>query len=428
MNINKDSIYKSLRIILISIVIIGCVFNAYNMIGHCASSESSDSYSTDLPFYVGSGWGNNFTASQIFTIVTTCDDAITQNNMYNWTFPDIDAILLYDWDNTYYNFVCLSGEGLFSSDKSTFEPSYCRFASNVDGYTTQIKVTLLKSDLSFSSIGYSSTMDFSNSAWFSSSPSGGYVFNKSVDCALYPVYITDDIVYNNIVYFTQAPTSTPEYDWNTIGSMISNISEIEDSNLPQVDINPPSDTSSIPSWLQKILNALKTINLSIQAVGVTIANNFKNLLDSLKGFLQPYLDSILEKFDSIIDYLSEFFAFPSAQEVFNILSTSQVYIFVNTVKGYFSQLSQFLGVGLTVPQALSFSFNTGANNGYFSNISLTLDFSWYENVRSIVLPVILTFLYCGMALHFYRALPGLIGGVQPFNDSSTNVVKSHRIE
>ena len=83
-----------------------------------ASSGSDSNYINQLPFYVGAGWGNNFSTSDISTIVSTCTSAITSNNMESPYFPDVDAILLYDWDNTYYNFVCLSGTSKVIGRKS----------------------------------------------------------------------------------------------------------------------------------------------------------------------------------------------------------------------------------------------------------------------------------------------------------------------
>ena len=82
-----------------------------------ASSGSDSNYINQLPFYVGAGWGNSFSSSEISTIVNTCTSAISSNNMDSPYFPDVDAIILYDWDNTYYNFVLFLCQTFFGFSK-----------------------------------------------------------------------------------------------------------------------------------------------------------------------------------------------------------------------------------------------------------------------------------------------------------------------
>ena len=379
-----------------------------------ASSGSDSNYINQLPFYVGAGWGNSFSSSEISTIVNTCTSAISSNNMDSPYFPDVDAIILYDWDNTYYNFVCLSGDGLFSSNSTSFEPSYCRWASNVNGYTTQIKVTLLKSDFSFYQIGYSATMDFSNSGWFTSSPTGNYVLNAGTDLALYPVYIADDIVYNNVTYFTTFSGSGSDESFSLLDIFVQNLEDLEDSSeLP--DLPTPDSNDTTNTLLGKILQSLKKSNTSNIAGSFTFIQTLGDKFDNLISFFNSLYELGLDS-DGNFSLLTFFrkLLFADSTTLYGIYANSDVGGFLINLKTVVNNIFGVLTVDPADHVYLTFDFSRVT---YFRSVGVvTVDFDWYIPLRSQIATVFGVFFFIGMVLLYIRKIPSFFAGLSASDD------------
>jgi len=95
-----DKLYKVLRIVLVTLAIMGVVFGLMKKVGLCAAS--SDSVITSLPFPVGPGYGNNYTSSELNTIISVIEDDMESAN--DPDYSSIGIIIPGEIDSTYTRF------------------------------------------------------------------------------------------------------------------------------------------------------------------------------------------------------------------------------------------------------------------------------------------------------------------------------------
>ena len=89
---NLDKTRKVISILLMSAMLIGLVFNAMKIVGHCEAASRSE-----LPIYVGAGWGNSFSQSEYDQIVSSIQSYVASLN--DRDYPYVNTILLWDYDS-----------------------------------------------------------------------------------------------------------------------------------------------------------------------------------------------------------------------------------------------------------------------------------------------------------------------------------------
>ena len=110
---NDNKFYKVLRIIFLTLAIVSMVFGLCKKVGLCASDVGSGSGSSDEYlvltnyFPIGAGCGNNFSFSELDTVVANIKSVIP----YDSDFPSCDLICVYESSpsNNTISFVCFSG-------------------------------------------------------------------------------------------------------------------------------------------------------------------------------------------------------------------------------------------------------------------------------------------------------------------------------
>lgn len=438
---NIDKTRKVVSIVLMCLMIGSIVFNAFNIVGHCASD--SDIVINSLPFPIGAGFGNTFTQDQIDSIVSQAQaDCVSQGDS---GYPSVTYICIYEvnsngsfYVNCYYDDPTLSTNGGFACTGGTsFEDLALQFAfHNSNGY---LGTRRLYFDSNFQKQSGSwvrpGIINVQTNTWVVSSPTGGYMLPTNTTLYGYPIYSVRDLSYDDVVYFSN---DLPALDFGGH----SKGGNITDYTFDQTDEAAPTDPSAVAGsggWLSKILGVLNKLNK-------TVGDGFTNLVDNLQSFFNPifgafeqqidnFKTAIESKLDDIIVALGgdldttdtslsdTFITSFQGSKIYGVVTT------FNQGKGLVSDLFN----AVPSPQTLRFEFDLptmnlsgGHSQGGSSSPTavkpygnkLVMDFGWYENVRSIVVPFIIAWLYVGMLVWLLRAIPGFISGSPSFNTRS----------
>ena len=253
----QNKLYKILRIIFLTLAIISMVFALCKKVGLCASSGSNTISS--IPFPVGAGFGNTFSQEQIISIVSQAQqDCINQHDN---GYPSISYICMYELSsngsfkvNCYYDDPSLSTIGGFNlSSGSSFNNYAFQFSwHNSNGYLGTRRLSFDSDCVLQSGSWYSSgVLNVGASSWVVSSPTGGYMLPTDTYLYGYPIYIANDLSYDNVVFFSNYSGSGSGFDGFGFSE---GFNDWVDDNLNPVDVIPPSDQTSTPSWLGKILD------------------------------------------------------------------------------------------------------------------------------------------------------------------------------
>lgn len=229
----------------------------------------------------------------------------------------------------------------------------------------------------------------------------GYYDLKSGNLYKYPMWTAESYngeIYDtdgNLIFSRTIPVPVPGH---TKGGVLSNYIDSQDflGNLPEVDEDPPSDTSSIPGWLNKILGGLGTINKSIQSGVLTIGDYIGQLKESVENGIawvtQPYDSQIIN--DNVAPFLSD----NALIQGFNSSKTS--------IQGVYSAIGS-VSAKTRSQMVWDIPFNLPSMSQTFH---AQIDFGWYENIRSTFEPFLNMFLMVGFLFSFIRSIPGILHG------------------
>lgn len=445
---------KNFKKLLVCIVatfgITAMVFSCCKKVGLCASSENNAIKFSPPPFLVGEGIGayDNFDHSDILYIL---DDAITRNTNYNG-----GPVIVENYINSFF-VGFLTGTPTYSSSTADFNVNY------------SVTYEYSKGTLNLSNV-------YSNGGVLTIQVSQVYEtinnqdYYKSNYSAWYPIaiYNCDNFYFSNgslvfsVVDLPIGPVGHSK--GGVLSNYIDSVDLIEDSSdLPKVDTSAPSNSSSIPDWLQKILNALGRVNQSIQGGVLTIGDYIGSMTDKIGEWFQGLEDSISGFFDRVHDTLDDIIdTIEGLKDGSTVAQAQSVWQseFNNSVFKDFVDLKSTIESDIltpiknaNAPSTLSFtiplitvnvprlvnsggSVSTSTNNVYLFGQSVTLDFSWYtrsisggvfngSSIRDYLVPIIATFLYVGMVVHLLFKIPSFLNGSSGFSNTLHSVVVSN---
>ena len=400
----NNKFYKILRITFLILAIISMTFTLFYKVGHCASGggsgvDPSQYYLIDDFAPVGSGYGNNLSQSDIDAIVASCDSSKPNDS----DIPFIDTYLIVEYNSLSNSLTlagfCTQGRGIYSTSGSfpdTITATWYSTKTSWSGYG------LFTVDLSTNSATFTSwrnSMYTSNIyTWFTQLPNNNYYLEKGIFRSGYPIKCPDSS-YNGDIIFKNVASSGGGH---SKGGAIADIDEsIEDSSeLPQVDDTPPSDPSSTPGWLAKILSAFKTLNKNLLGVGVSIVNALQGILDKLgildifKNFYEDY-NNIRNTNSS--DVTSAF------QQTILYQGYSYITSDVNSFKNMFNVTPASSAPTWTIPLTGTVLYNQNYPN-------IVIDFGFYDRFRNTVSNILIAILTCSCVFNIIRSIPDIITG------------------
>lgn len=419
--------YKKLKIIFLSLAIISMIFTLFYKVGHCASGgDTVNDYMVISDFFpVGPHYGNNFSENDLATIIQNINSVIP----FDSDFPTFDCAVVYEFnssDNTL-TLACFNGSNnlqLITSPSSFFSSgSEGWFYSNYR-YQGNARVIVNLSDLSCSFLRWDRyNYSFNSSVFLSSLPNNSRVLYYDRFYSGYPIYMSyDEMIYQGVTYFKKF--SSPSGGGHHKGGAIADISEsIEDSSdLPQVDDNAPSDTSSVPAWLQKILTALKSINSNLRGVGVSIVSGIGELIDKISEFCENVWDWIQDKFNNFIDGINGVISDyndlkdTDSDDVISALDNSIIFGGFSTFKGYLSTLDSAFNVSAS-ENAPVWRIPLNGTVLYSSRLQyIEIDFSFFDRFHDIWIGFISLVFGFGMIFHILKSIPGIFHGLPGSHD------------
>lgn len=453
---NIDKTRKVVSIILMLLVIGTLVFNAFHIVGHCADSSNSEVYGFPLPYGGGSGYGY-----KTFPYSDSIGVGAVQFLVNNYSFDTSKgwAIFVYEVasDNSYIDMIVARPTISSSAPQpfitqvtsQTFNTSDCKVRLH---FQNRHRVRYTSSTSSYQRVSYtsSSTTEYIIlNNYLVSGPDLNLYLPKDTYVLFYPLLFsnTDSEYFNDFEVFRFGSGGSSGGGGHSKGGTITEYS------FDQTDEPAPSDPSAVAGsggWLSKILGGLNKLNK-------TVGDGFLNLVGNLQSFFNPIFGAFEQQIDnfksSIESKLDDIIVSLGGNLSSNDTSLSDTFLTsfqgskVYGVVSVYSQgrdLVQGLFNSVETPDTLRFEFDLptmnlgGHSQGGSSNPSyitkpygnkLIMDFGWYEDVRNIVVPFIVSWLYVGMLIWLLRAIPGFISGSPSFNTRSVSdgspVVNSH---
>lgn len=414
-----DHIRKVVYIIVGILTIISLVFSLYKKIGKAASSDSSIFFN-GFPMYVGGkiASADSYNNSIIQIII---DDSIQRFSSY------------------------VSGNPIYvtyNSSQNRFIVNHPRISDGVTNATMPNGLSSNNSVITFyqwRSFSYdadtgqyltvsSNTNQSLNLFSVLENFQGTYLYKLNTVTTNYPIYVynAENLKFSNGVQIFTKYQENLNPSGHSKGGVLANYQSsfdlLEDSSdVPKVDITSPDDSSSVPAWLGKILNGLGVIGNSIQSGVLTIGDYIGTLGENIGEFF----NSVGEKIDAIKDSIDSFFAWVTeSPNNETILSNIQPYLESNTmIQGFISSKNAIQGVysditGVNAKTSSQMKWTIPFNlPGLSNNFTATIDFGWYENIRSIVQPILIMIISVSFILSLIRSIPGILHGNSPEGDT-----------
>lgn len=398
----KDNkIYKILRIIFLTLAIFSLVFTLAKKVGLCASSNPTEGLTFDstLPLPVGVGYGYDSSVVVFDEDFVTGARSYCNSNLPYSSTPDISVIYFsesyYDTDG-YFLLRAVSQDGATRPLSFTVYMSGSVPATFVCSNTYEFRFRWYPDTNTFSNfsyIGYRqwSCYYFGSSNYpFGSAPlAGKYVFNKDTFYAGYPLWV------DRYDYMDSSGTYTMfQYISQNTGV---NFEEGEVTSLPSFDSltgTPDSNDTSV-TLFDKLKGWLSTISGNIQ-------KGFKNIEDNLKSFFKPYLDNAKNFFEWVV-------AEPDGDAIKDAFMNTDLMTSVEDSKTAITGLYGMFSTPTSV--CPSFTIPINATGGVFHNMpDIVISFAWYENIRSIVTPVIVVFVTLTCVFSVINSIPDIFHG------------------
>ena len=434
----KHKLYKVLRIIFLTLVIISLFFSLSKKIIHAQGSNNT--YRTTMPLYVSPVLGSNQGKP------ADIDLSGMRNSLLNYLINDG----FYSPSIKYITF-----EGKSESDSIIYVNAFSNSGvPNVSNYPTlNLNSFTSESDFTFNittgvypmyynyETGACGMHSHSNSPFILNNYISLYYNGATPFYALipnqflpgYPLYIEDDITLGDNVIFTDYSNISGDSGGSSIGGSGSG------SYIPNGDSG--GDTSSGGSFEfdlelefddSSIINAIESsgddIGGAIDDLGDKVDSS-NSKLDSILGLLQSFKSSIESKLDSfktsvdnglgdirqklsdIKDKINQWFSYMTGsfneQEFQSELDNMPFFQLVNQVEGNMTtNLAAFNTVTVTEP-IFTFDFS-GPLLG--DNVIFTLDLTSYDDYRHLIVPLITMILTLTFVFSLFNDLPDLFHG------------------
>lgn len=398
--------------------VIGCL--SLNVSAASSGGSPSDNFISEypLPFGEGSSMGYDSSVLDIPSLVSAISSTIGNRYLLSILvleyYASTNSVVVgvgYSWSGT-------DTGGYISVGNSSDYPSFGRTSVTFNRESGNSYLVNLN-DYSVQQ-GYTFEGAFTPSSYVQPLPNGNVALPKNTWFYNYPVFLSEnwDLSYNGDIYFTR------DFDSDSDGGSGNSVSGSGEGNVSP-DGNNGFDLDfrvDLDLDLTGILDKLDIIIANQEEYG------------GLLGLIAGKLDSMLGKLDSLIfklDILSNAI-FDNQGSATDTTTETQIItaILGNQVTGYFlnaTQDLQQLGSVLTTDSSsmlpvewpdVEFTFHWQLPfHPPHTHIPTTFDFpvrlsfSWYDNIRSRVLPVILAFLYMGWILYAFRQIPSVISGL-----------------
>lgn len=456
-----DHIRKVVYIIVGILSIISLVFSLYKKIGKAASSDSEFFFTlphtvdfTHSPFSLSDtniivDFIKNYNSNYLLDSDDSYINLLYWKQVENSGF-DYDYIICLSQTNIRYNLFTTTSRRIYFSSNSrpVSSTSFSITTFNSSSLSQASPFYLVQRDgnnfsiIGFTNIYFSFNSNTKEISFLGSSVPAGTgvsfrnylgIINPNTNITGFnselPFYLPHDIYSGDFLVFksTDLGGSSPINPiGHSKGGVLANYQDsfdlLEDSSdVPKVDTSSPADSSSVPAWLGKILNGLGVIGNSIQSGVLTIGDYIGTLGENIGEFF----NSVGEKIDAIKDSIDSFFAWvtePPNNET--ILSNIQPYLESNTmIQGFISSKNAIQGVysditGVNAKTSSQMKWTIPFNlPGLSNNFTATIDFGWYENIRSIVQPILIMIISVSFILSLIRSIPGILHGNSPEGDT-----------
>ena len=405
----KDNkLYKVLRIIFLTLAILSMVFSLSKKFVHAEGSSTS---SLPLPFGFGSGYGYREWTGQnpIPYLVQYCVD----NNI-----PCYGMLMYEQANDNSYVVVTVCKEDFYYSMRNnsgtipTYPPIYLLDISG----SSVIDAIRLKIELDGSISVYQSDFQLSGATLYLN---GSNVVSSGVAFLNYPLYYQDygDISCfsdNGVGWYTgfafSGLTPAPEPALGQ-GSIIGEVTDYDGRGF-DYDLNISIDLNPLQVLGEEIRDGIGTLKDRVvegfQVIGGKI-DSFKDRV--VEGF--QTLTSIPSKVSDIYDYITDPFDEEKFSEKFEEMELGQ------ELTTFRTDIESFTGTFNVAPAAAEdVRFSIPFTLPYVNqNLQAVIDFSFYDRIRSIVVPFFTVFLIFGMVWSLIRSIPGILHGTSPDGDS-----------
>lgn len=209
--------------------------------------------------------------------------------------------------------------------------------------------------------------------------------------------IPDDFSKPDINDYVSNWSNSPSFDNSSVEAALSSVFD----NITWFANNLNNSLSGFFSYLAD------SFNWGLQMVINNIRNKISEMVHAIGDKIdevQVGIGSIIDNIEDFVDYIKEPVdkqAIEVALEGTTLYSVSSIGSTIkNTFTDYFDSIPQPDTLVFSVP----YTILTKSGN-------IVVDFSWYADIRSTVLPWIVGFLYAGFALSIFRSIPSIIHGV-----------------
>lgn len=416
----KDNkLYKVLRIVFLTLAIISLIFSLSKKFVHAEGATTSTSF--PLPYGPGSNWGFSNpnevrlpTNDELLDMVSQIETS-TGNTVYGLFIYEIAS------DYSYVTFAVAFNDFWYLMPNNTY-PSMpyndflnLRTLNTADVFNCQI--WKLENNGSFY---------FTNSNI--NSPSQSYFFSSGVSYSdtyygWYPfwhkdfsdILVSPDWSSSQVGFVYQGISGGGGFDGpGFTGEATGTLSPSEDFdgqgfNLDfdfSIDLNPlqvlgEEIKDGISDFKDRVVEGFQVIGGKIDTFKDRVVEGFQTLT------------SIPSKVSDIYDYITEPFDEEKFSEKFEEMELGQ------ELTTFRTDIESFTGTFNVAPAAAEdVRFSIPFTLPYVNqNLTAVIDFSFYDRIRSIVVPFFTVFLIFGMVWSLIRSIPGILHGTSPDGDS-----------
>lgn len=396
-----DKLKKIVYIVSGTLSILLMVFLLMHKVGLCASSGSSDSDSiVYLENWYPIPYGNRLGYASDFDIDDTFRSRILSATQFDSNNPVIITMYEEDLDEKLY-FLCSQIKACYFN-KESLTDTYSTVIANYEAVAGSVRYEVVY-DIATDSFTSSTTSRFPTSrvsAFVSENPAyptsglpylvqkGEYIFN-------YPIAVFVGGEISNIDTYGYTGNFSYPMDIPFFYKLVDN-----NSSSPEFGVFPSFD--SLPNEI------------------TDSSNPDYNLYQWLNGQNQQNYNYTKSIFDLIKGFFSWVVAPPDSEVIQGAWDNTDIGGVVNYVSTLGNTLKSLLGNGAQVPESLSFNCSISLLGKTFP---YTVDFSWYQDIKSQFLTVFLTFFYAGAFLYFIKSIPSFINGVSGSLNGFTQVKK-----
>ena len=432
-----DKLYKVLRIVLVTLAIMGCVFGLMKKVGLCADS-SQISVPTEQPFipmFQYSPLANNPEAQRnltddLFEFFGSSDFVLMFDNV-----NDVTSIKIYARTSGPFGIYAFSSWLGGSGQTINYVGTPYSGHINADG--------TLNGSLNVSPYGngfYYETAGNVNNIVITIGAVNPYIPVFSART----VYDVNDMGNEGVTACLTAGvfdegSGDDVIDFDYIQSLFDNTSEFSSDMADLISDLPTDDgTTTTGQWFSNLFSL--------------VGGGFSGLFANIYRFFKPYLDNFHDFWVTIIDLFNDIkdnglsvllptsitsmftqfynlglsnneftvstflhnLIFCSPSRLNSIWTTSQTGQAVNSLKGCLTSVVNCYSATPSEHVYWRFDFS---NTSLFSNVGvITINFDWYNSIRTPVITLFSVFFILGFLFLWIRKIPGIISGASSNSD------------